>query len=299
MTDNVVQTLGLGYRFGREWAVRGLDMAVPRGSVYGLLGLNGAGKSTTLRMLLGLLTPHEGSAQVLGLDPSRAAVAVKARVGYVGDRPTFYDWLTVAETIALVARHRRGAWDDAYARHLVAFFSLRLDKRLGALSKGQVAKVALVLAMGFRPEVLILDEPTGGLDPVVRREFLEGLLSEYLEDGRTILISSHLITEISGLVDHVGILHKGAMLRQSPVEDLQRAVRRVVLTYDGEPPADTVLPGVLRRKRAGREVRLTVEGLDESRLGALGAASVRVEEIGLEDLFVDAVIGADGAGVAT
>ncbi|MBX3727701.1 MAG: ABC transporter ATP-binding protein [Candidatus Sumerlaeia bacterium] len=288
-----IETSGLGRRFGGRWVVQDLDLRVPRGSVLGFLGLNGAGKTTTMRMLMGLLTPHAGSAHVLGLDPRRDPLAVKRAVGFVGEKTTYYDWMTVGEVLALVAHYRRGAWDEAFAAHLVRVFDLAPNQRIKTLSKGQVAKVGLLLALAFRPELLILDEPTGGLDPVVRREFLERLLAEYLDEGRTIMISSHLVNEIAGLVDHVGIIKDGRLVRCESLAGFSTSIKSVHLTFTGDPPPKVQFPGVLRRRIEGRTMRLTIEGFDPERTPALlrelGAEHVAIEELNLENMFVEVV----------
>ena len=289
--DPVIETRQLGKRFGRKWAVRGLDLFVPRGAVYGFLGLNGAGKTTTLRMLLNLLAPTEGSVRVLGLDPQRSEVEVKRRVGYVPDTPCFYEWMTPREMFAFIAHHRRGAWDDARATALADGFDIPADQRLDSLSKGQRAKVNLVAAMAFSPDLLLLDEPTLGLDPLARRQFVEGVLAEYMDAGRTVFISSHLISEIAGMVDHVGIMQDGALVTAEPVETLLARVKRVRLLYDDAPPAGLRCGGLLRAQSDGREALLVLERFDPQRtpaeLAALGARSVTVEDVSLEDAFIE------------
>lgn len=286
-----IQTTWLGRRFGNHWAVRELSLNVPRGSVYGFLGLNGAGKSTTIRMLMGLLSPTEGSMSVLGADPSANDLEVKRRVGYVPDMPNFYEWMTVEEICAFVAHYRKGAWDARRAEHLVKFFRLPRQQKLQSLSKGQRSKVSLTLALAFGPELLILDEPTGGLDPIARREFLQGVLAEFMEGDKTIFISSHLIHEISGLVDFVGILHEGKLVRESPVEPLLNRMRRVKLFYECQAPRTFACEGLLRFESSGREAMLAIEGFDPERtpadLDRLGAAQVVIENLTLEEAFVE------------
>ncbi|MEQ8821181.1 MAG: ABC transporter ATP-binding protein [Sumerlaeia bacterium] len=305
-TDYAIQTDSLGRRFGRQWAVRHLGLEVPRGSVYGFLGLNGAGKSTTMRMLMGLLEPHEGEASVLGLDPSREPLPVRRRVGYVADRAYMYEWMTIREIIAFVAHYRREHWDRAMADHLAKVFKLPLDQKIKTLSKGQAAKVSLLLAMGFDPEMLILDEPTGGLDPVVRREFVENLLAEYMESGRTVFISSHLVNEIAGLVDRVGIIKDGELIRQAPVDDLRNEIKRARLVFPEFVPVKLDgVEGVLSIRARDREAAVLLERFNPETtpkaLESCGAESVRIEDLSLEDIFValaeerpDAVASAPG-----
>lgn len=298
----VIETRNLGRRFGRQWVVRNLSLSVPKGSVYGFLGLNGAGKSTTMRMLMGLLTPHEGSSLVLGLDPQSDPIAVKRRVGFVAEKPYFYEWMTLRELVAFVAHYRKEEWDDLRAEHLVRSFKLEKDKRVKEMSKGQQAKVALLLAMSYQPELLILDEPTLGLDPVVRREFVETLLAEYMEGGNTVIISSHLIDEIAGLVDTVGILKDGVLVHQTSAEALRARVKAIRVSFDGDPPREVKVPGLLRRKERGREMLLTVDGFDKEKtlaaVQSLGPAHVAVEELSLENQFIELTSGDDNGGTS-
>jgi ABC-2 type transport system ATP-binding protein len=220
MTEQwAIETSGLSRMYGGRWVVDNLNLKVPRGAVYGFLGLNGAGKSTTIRMLMGLIRRNEGQARVLGLDPARQDVELKHRTGYVAEAPAFYEWMTVAEICRFAATYRKGRWDWKRAEQLIDQFRLPREERLKNLSKGQRAKTSLVLSLAFDPELLILDEPTSGLDPVARREFIEGILAQYQDEGKTIFISSHLVNELAGLVDHVGILYEGQLLMSARVDD--------------------------------------------------------------------------------
>ena len=228
----VVELRGLGHRFGRHRLFEGLDLDVPRGAVLGLLGRNGTGKTTTLQLLMGLLRRQEGLVEVLGHDPAREPLAVRAQVGYVPERPCFYPWMRVGELIGFVARHRP-TWDFVWAEELGKLFGLDPERRIGNLSKGENALLALLVAVAFRPPLLLLDEPAQGLDPVARRRFFEGVLAGYGEEGGTVLISSHLIRDISTLVDHVAILGGGGLVRSSSVETLRRHIRTFRMVADG------------------------------------------------------------------
>lgn len=285
-----VRTEGLGRRYARRWALRDLNLRIPSGAVYGLLGTNGAGKSTTLRLLMGLLRPSAGRAEVLGLDPRADPVALKRVVGYVGEKPRFYDWMRVGELIDFVAHHRR-EWDDAYADNLRRQFGLRLEPRISCLSKGERAMVALLVALGFRPRLLLLDEPTAALDPAARRHFFEGILEAYQEHGGTIVISSHQIREVAGMVDHVGLLEGGRLLASRPADELRDRVRGYRLTFAGGLPACGIdCPGLLGSTVAGRVIELIVElatsddrevrrALDAHRPSRLEPRALSLEEI--------------------
>ncbi|MEM7355622.1 MAG: ABC transporter ATP-binding protein [Acidobacteriota bacterium] len=290
-SEPAVKTTSLGRSFSGRWAVHDLSLAVPSGSVYGLLGLNGSGKTTTLRLLMGLLRPSEGSAEVLGLDPQTAPVELKSQVGYVGDQPGFYDWMQVGELIDFVAHHRR-AWDEDYADELRRQFGLRLESRVGALAKGERVMTALLLALGFRPRLLLLDEPTAALDPSARRHFFEGILDAYQEEGGTILVSSHQIREIAGWVDHVGILEGGRLVVSQPVDELQGRMKRYRLTFADGAPSRIDCPGLLSRNDSGRVAELVVElAADDDRavreaLGAYAPSRLETGALNLEEAFL-------------
>lgn len=296
--DLAVSAKGLGHRFGRNWAVRSLDLAVPKGSVFGFLGLNGAGKSTTIRMLMGLLGAHEGECRVLGLSPDANEVELKRRVGYVPDAPSFYDWMTAEQMLGLVAHYRADQWDGERAAQLLNNFAVPVNQKLKTMSKGQRSKVALTMALAFNPELLMLDEPTSGLDPVARREFLEGVLGEFQDEGRTVFVSSHLVNEIQGLVDMVGILHEGQLIRCVSMDALRAKARRVRLAFEDQAPAKIECNGLLRSINSGRESILTFDEFDESRtpeqLKQYSPRILSVEPMSLEDLFVE-VVGAASA----
>ena len=286
-----IKTEGLGRSYSGRWAVRHLTLAVPSGSVYGLLGLNGSGKTTTLRLLMGLLRRSEGSAEVLGIDPQTAPVELKRQVGYVGDQPGFYDWMRVGELVDFVAHHRQ-EWDDDYADGLRRQFGLRLESRVGELAKGERVMVALLLALGFRPRLLLLDEPTAALDPSARRHFFEGILDSYQEEGGTILVSSHQIREVAGWVDQVGIIEGGRLLVSEPLDQLQGRVKRYRLTFTGGAPGRIDCPGLLSRYVSGRVSELIVELPTEgdrevlAALGAHGPSRLETHALSLEEAFL-------------
>jgi len=287
--EHVIETRDLTKRFGRTRAVDGLNLAVPRGSVFAFLGRNGAGKTTAIRLLLHLLDKTAGSARVLGLDSVREALEIKRRVGFVGDGQMMYDWMSVDEMIWFCKGFYQG-WNDAFAVELKAKLELPGKTKVRALSRGQQAKLALLLAMAYRPELLILDEPTTGLDVVVRRNFLEGVIELIQEEGRTVFFSSHIVHEVERVADWVGIIDNGRLIRCSPLEELKAKVKRLVLSFE-TPPADLAkrLPNTLQVSEAGRQAIAIVNDFSEDTLAAaraLNPARLDVEDLSLEDIFV-------------
>ncbi|HYR08189.1 MAG TPA: ABC transporter ATP-binding protein [Longimicrobium sp.] len=281
-----VATHGLSKRYGGETALDRVDLRVPDGAVYVLVGANGAGKSTTFKVLMNLERPDEGTAELLGLDTGRQGPLARAQVGYVPEHQTHpYRWMTCGRLLQHVAAYYP-AWDAAYADHLGQALGVRPRQRIGALSKGEGRRLQLVLAMAHRPPLLLLDEPTEGLDPVVRRRVLT-LLAEHLADTpTTVLVSTHHVHEVESLADHVGVLRDGRLVAQMPRDELQRTVRRyrVAVPEGWEAPADLPIAG--SRRASGREVQWTLVGEEREvteRLALAGAQVREVTALGLED----------------
>ena len=288
MTEPVIGAAGLSKRFGKVNAADGVDLAVPKGSAFGLLGTNGAGKTTTIRMVLGLLKPTAGKAHVFGLSARTKGVAIRKRTGYVPEEHHFYDWMKVAEIVRFVKAFYP-TWDDAECKTLLDRFGLERGKRVKNLSKGMVAKLALTLALAHKPELLVLDEPTSGLDPIVRRDFLASIVRLIQEEGRTVFVSSHLIGEIEGVVDRVAVMKSGAILLTAGVEDLKARTKRVKLVFDTDHPEGD-LPGALSVRKNGRLWEAVFPDWSDDKARdlktRLAPSRIDVERIGLEDIFI-------------
>jgi ABC-2 type transport system ATP-binding protein len=284
-----IATFELSKRYGRDVALDAMNLRVPEGAVYALVGANGAGKSTTLKVLMNLERADAGTAEVFGLDTVRRGPGVRAHVGYVPDRPDpSHRWLTCGNLLKYVAAYYQ-AWDAAYADHLVRVFGLRLEKTVGSLSKGEMRRLQLVIALAHRPPVLLLDEPTDGLDPLARSRTLS-LLAEHLADSPTsILISTHQIHELERLADHIGVLQNGRLVAQMSRDDLPRVVGRyrVELPVGWQAPRELQAAGA--RASGGREAQWTLVGDRHElidRLTLAGALVHDVEAIGLEDAAI-------------
>ncbi len=226
---NVIETHGLTRRFGRLEAVHGLDLTVPQGAVYALLGPNGAGKSTTIKMLMNLLQPTAGGAQVLGADSRKLSPKELRRIGYVADGMELPEWMTVQQFLDY-CRPFYPSWDKALEKKLLKDFELPADRKLKHLSRGMKMKAALMAALASHPELLVLDEPFSGLDPVVRDDFIKGLIETSAQGEWTIFISSHDIEDIERLADWIGVLENGKMRFAEELESLQRRFRRIEVT---------------------------------------------------------------------
>jgi ABC-2 type transport system ATP-binding protein len=282
-----VTTHRLSMRYGRQTALTDVDLRVPDGAVYVLIGENGAGKSTAMKVLLNLERPDSGRAEVFGLDTAADGPRVRAQIGYIPERPEpSHGWMTCGRLIQHVAVHYP-AWDRAYAEHLIRSFGVRLERKVGTLSKGELRRLQFVLALAHRPPLLLFDEPTDGLDPVARKRTLAQLADHLADTQTTILIATHHVQEVEGLVDHIGVLREGRLVAQMSRDELRTTVLRyrVEVPERWQPPAELRVAS-LRRSHAGREAQWTLVGERDdvtARLQAAGAAVRDVTPLTLED----------------
>jgi ABC-type multidrug transport system ATPase subunit len=222
--DPVITVSELTRRFGSKTALDSVNVSVSRGSVYGLVGANGAGKTTLIRHILGLLRAQSGSVRVFGCDPVADPVAVLSRIGYLSEENDLPGWMRVDELIRY-SRAFYPAWDDAYAAELRQAFALDGAVKIKSLSKGQKARAGLLVALAHRPELLVLDEPSSGLDPIVRRDILAAVIRTIAHEGRTVFFSSHLLDEVEQVADHVTIMNAGRVVLSAPLDDLKESHR--------------------------------------------------------------------------
>ncbi len=278
-------------RFGTLEALRGVDLEVPAGSIFGFLGLNGAGKTTLIRTLLGLLQPDSGRCSIAGLDPRQDSIAVRSHIGYMAENQTMYAWMRVGQIIEWVGRFHPG-WDAEFAENLRQQMRLNADAKVGTLSKGQTSRLALLLALAHHPRTVILDDPTLGLDPVARRDFLRDVIGHLQSTGATVFFSSHLLYEIEPICDRVAILHEGRIIKTAAVDELRDKIKRVLLPHDASPRLAEI-PGLLDVQSAGGKCTLTVESIEAARpaLAAMGCQDFSVIDLNLDEIFEAYVIG--------
>ena len=225
MEQTVVDVNDLSRSFGRKSALDGVSFRATAGQIYGLVGANGAGKTTLLKHLLGLLRAATGSVRVFGLDPVRDPVGVLRRVGYLSEERELPEWMRVDELMRYTQAFHP-TWDASYARELLETFALDPSKKVKELSKGMRAQAGLLVAVAHRPELLILDEPSSGLDAVVRRDILDAIVRTVADDGRTVIFSSHLLDEVERMSDHVTLMHHGRVTLSGPLDDVRRGYQR-------------------------------------------------------------------------
>ena len=256
-----IRTEGLTKSYGRKRGIIDVDLEVRQGEIFGYLGPNGAGKSTTIRLLLDFIRPSSGTANVLGHPAHGSAVKLRRQIGYLPGEMTLYPRMTGRDLLRYFA-HLRGVKDLSHAEELAERLGTELDRPIKALSHGNKQKVGLVQALMHRPSLVILDEPTTGLDPLVQQEFYR-ILDEVRADGRTVFLSSHVLAEVERIADRVGIVREGRIAVISEVETLKRQARRKLEFHFESPvhPEDFErLPGVVEARAEGRMVELTVEG---------------------------------------
>ena len=282
LTDNLTKY------YGKARGIVDLDLEVDEGEVFGFLGPNGAGKTTTIRLLLGLLRPTRGRAEIFRLDCQSQAVEAHRRLAYVAGEASLWPALTGAETLHLLGRVQ-GRVDPAYKEELIARFELDPSKKVRAYSKGNRQKLILIAALMTRPDLLLLDEPTAGLDPLMERAFRH-CIAEARERGQTVFLSSHILSEVEALCDRVGILRDGALVETGTLAQLRHlSALTVEATFDGTVPDLSTVAGVSAVQRDGRVVRCQVRGSVAPLLEVLassGAQGLLSREPSLEELFL-------------
>jgi len=294
----VVETAGLQKRYETVEALRGLDLRVPAGSIFGFLGRNGAGKTTAIKILLGMVRPTGGRATVFGLavDNPVASVEIRRRAAFISDEKDLYDSMTVDEMIRFTAGFFPKWRADLEQRYLQKF-ELPRDRRVKALSRGMRTKLALLLSLSRGAELLVLDEPTAGLDPAMTEEVLQALVSHAAAEGMTIFFSSHQIAEVDQIADSIAIIDRGRTVVAGALDDLRENFRRIQLVFDGEVPAATFhAPGVARVRRSGRVLTvLSTAGAEPvlDRARALHPVSMDVVPVTLKEIFLESVTSED------
>lgn len=272
--------------------LEGVTFSLGKGEVVGLLGRNGAGKTTLVRIAMGMLAPQKGAVRVLGMDPRRKPVEVKRRVGFVAEEQVLPGFLRVREILAL---HRElfPTWDRSLEEELLGIFEIPGSSKIKSLSKGQARQVALLCAMAHRPELLILDEPAGGLDPAIRREFLETSIRYLADSGSSILFSSHYMGDVERMASRIVMLDGGRVFLDSPLDELQEEYSLALVPRDGGVTREQLLalPGCLavrERPEAIHAILRAEPGVGARLLGeSLGLAHVRCQAIPLEEIFIE------------
>jgi ABC-2 type transport system ATP-binding protein len=286
--EPVIEIRGLTRRFGATLALDGVSLAVPRGRVFGLVGPNGSGKTTLIKHVLGLLRAQAGSVRVFGRDPVRDSAGVLGRVGCLTEDNDLPGWMRVDELMRYTKAFYPG-WSDEYAEELRRAFALDPAAKVKTLSRGQRARAGLLVALAYRPELLVLDEPSAGLDPLVRRDILGAIVRTIADEGRTVLFSSHLLDEVERVADSVAMIHCGRIMFDAPLDEVRATHRRLTVHFPDPRPRPPALAGALAWEGAGREWTAVCAGLPGGLRAQAEAAGGRVVEehaLRLDEIFV-------------
>jgi ABC-2 type transport system ATP-binding protein len=285
--DNVVEVREVTREFGSKRALDRVSLCIPKGVVFGLVGENGAGKTTLIKHLLGLLRAQTGTVRVFGLDPVAEPAAVLGRIGYLSENRDLPGWMRIDELLRYM-RAFYTTWDADYAEQLRAQFNLESGARVKNLSRGETARAGLMLALAHRPPLLVLDEPSSGLDPVVRRDILEAIIRTVAEEGRTILFSSHLLEEVERVSDHLAMMHGGRLVLCGPLEEIKHSHRRLVIRFEAALAKPPNLPGALAISGAGHEWTVICNGAGDvtAATAQLGGRVVDQHAPSLDEIFV-------------
>jgi ABC-2 type transport system ATP-binding protein len=294
--NTLVEIHGLSKRFGKVQALDAVDLDITRGRIIGLLGANGAGKSTLLRHIIGLYLPDAGACTTLGCEAGKLSPAELARIGYVHQEGELIDWMTARQLIRYVSVYYP-TWNKDLEERLVGEYEISLKARVGSLSPGQRQRLAILIAVCFEPELLILDEPAAALDPLARAQFLDLLLHLIQDQNRTIVISSHILSDVEKVIDHVVIMKAGQIIADAGFDELRERYCRVHLTaLSGALPEQLDFANVHECRRDESEATLTVQDLSSEQIEAAAAAidcRADIQPLPLEDIYRIVVAGQD------
>jgi ABC-2 type transport system ATP-binding protein len=280
-------------QFGNKTALDDVSLAVPRGGVFGLIGGNGAGKTTLIKHILGMFKPQTGTVQVFGLDPVQNPVGTLGRIGYLSEDRDLPNWMRVGELLRYTQAFFP-TWDETYAEELRQAFDLDAKARIKTLSRGQRARTGLLVALAHRPELLVLDEPSSGLDPVVRRDILGAIIRTIADEGRTVFFSSHLLDEVERVADRVAIIHQGRVMLTAAMDEIKDTHRRMTLRFGEAVAQPPTLVGALSCDGQGAEWTYVCNGESQQlrrAAEAIGATVVGDDALTLDEIFVSRIQG--------
>jgi ABC-2 type transport system ATP-binding protein len=289
MADYVIEIENVVKYYDGRCILDGIDLKIPRGCIYGLLGRNGLGKTTLIRILLGLESPTRGRTSLLGEDSQRLSPRTKARIGYVAEGHNLIQNYRVKRLIGIckgLATH----WNDQFFSSLLRTFRLPMDRKVKEMSAGMRAQLNLVLAMATEPELLILDDPTLGLDTVARRQFLELAIELIQKQDRTILFSSHILSDVERIADRVGVLVGGRLVVDCELEDLKNRIKKLQVLFPQKAPANLFITEIINQRVRDREIVMTVANWNDrkqSMLETFGPESCTELPMTLEDIFIE------------
>jgi len=291
MNNIVLKTKGLTKYYGGTLAVDHMDLEIPRGCICGFVGRNGAGKTTAIKLMLGLLNPTAGSSRLLGCDSSALTPAIRQRIGYVTEGHRLFRRMNIGGLEKFQRAFFPKQWDDRFFADMIEYFELSKKQKIKHLSNGQRAQVSLALALAPNPELLIMDDPTLGLDAAIRRQFLEGMIELIMRQGRTVLFSSHILGDVERVSDRIVVIDKGVLRANCSLEQFQKAIKKVILSFADSVPDLVNIDGVLHCKRSEKQLELTLVGTDDEKISewakSAGAENYNIIKMNLEDQFIE------------
>jgi ABC-2 type transport system ATP-binding protein len=287
----VLETQGLTKYYGNVLAVDHIDLKIPRGCICGFVGRNAAGKTTAIKLMLGLLNPTAGSSKLLGCDSAALTPAIRQRIGYVTEGHRLFGWMNIAELERFQRAFFPRQWDGKFFAEMIEYFGLTRKQKVKHLSNGQRAQVSLALALSPNPELLIMDDPTLGLDAAIRRQFLSGMIEIIMREGRTILFSSHILGDVERVADRIVVIDKGVIRADCKLEQFRTAVKKVILAFKDSVPSQVDIDGLLHWRRSEKELVLILVGADDGKIAELakssGAERHHIVNMNLEDQFIE------------
>jgi len=292
MIDEIVlETQGLTKYYGNVLAVDHIDLKIPRGCICGFVGRNAAGKTTAIKLMLGLLNPTAGSSKLLGCDSTALTPAIRQRIGYVTEGHRLFGWMSIVELERFQRAFFPEQWDGKFFAEMIEYFGLRRKQKVKHLSNGQRAQVSLALALSPNPELLIMDDPTLGLDAAIRRQFLSGMIEIIMREGRTILFSSHILGDVERVADRIVVIDKGVIRADCKLEQFRTAVKKVILAFEDSVPLQVDIDGLLHCGRSENELALILVGAGDDKIAELakstGAERYHIVNMNLEDQFIE------------
>jgi len=268
-----------------------MDLQIPRGCICGFVGRNGAGKTTAIKLMLGLLRPTAGSSRLLSCDSSALTPAIRQRIGYVTEGHRLFRWMSIGGLEKFQRSFFPKQWDDNFFADMIEYFELSKKQKIKHLSNGQRAQVSLALALAPNPELLIMDDPTLGLDAAIRRQFLEGMIELIMRQGRTVLFSSHILGDVERVSDRIVVIDRGVLRANCSLEQFQKAIKKVILSFADSVPDDVNIDGLLHCKRIEKQLELTLIGTDDEKISewakSAGAENYHIVKMNLEDQFIE------------
>ena len=291
MSDIVLETQGLTKYFSNKAALDNFDLQIPRGCICGFVGRNGAGKTTAIKLMLGFLEPTAGNSTVLGCDSMSLTPQVRRRIGYVAEGHRLFRWMNINQLENFQKPFFNEQWDDKFFSEMIEYFELSKKQKIKHLSNGQRAQVSLALALAPHPELLIMDDPTLGLDPAIRRQFLQGMIRLIMKQGRTVLFSSHILSDVERVSSRLVVIDKGRLRAHCSIDQFRESIHKVKLSFSNSVPTNIDIEGLLNHRVFGNELELILVATPQEKVAqwaaSAGAESFEIIPMNLEDQFIE------------